>query len=369
MAASAARRAAASATTRSSSPTTATAAHDGRAHRRREGRDLPPRPRRRAALRHGSQLIASRRHGPGSRTRAARSRSSRTPALILLKIVAGVVTGSVAIITEAMHSAIDLVASIVAYVSVRKAEEPADAAHRYGHEKIENLAAGGRGDADPRRLGVIVYEAVNRLVEGTEVESIGIGIAVIALRRRGQPRRLAATSTAAPRPPTPPALAGDAAHLRTDALTSLGVLVGLVLVAVTGATWIDPVVALLIAVAIVYTGLRIVAGSWRVLVDEALPEDETRPRSATRSRRSASAAWSATTSCAPAAPAPPLRRPPRPVPRRHDARGRARDRARAAGRDPGSGAAAPTSSSTSSPRTASGPRRRPRLARPADAAV
>jgi cation diffusion facilitator family transporter len=71
------------------------------------------------------------------------------------------------------------------------------------------------------------------------------------------------------------ALGGDAAHLRTDAWTSLGVLGGLVLVKVTGETWIDPVVALCIAVAIVFTGLKVVSGSWRVLVDEALPDSET----------------------------------------------------------------------------------------------
>ncbi|MGH2968438.1 MAG: cation diffusion facilitator family transporter, partial [Solirubrobacteraceae bacterium] len=68
--------------------------------------------------------------------------------------------------------------------------------------------------------------------------------------------------------------AGDAAHLRTDAYTSLGVLVGLALVQWTGQEWLDPVVALIIAAAIVITGLRLVGRSWRVLVDEALPADE-----------------------------------------------------------------------------------------------
>ena len=120
---------------------------------------------------------------------------------------------------------------------------------------------------------MIVYTAVNHLVEGTEIESLGFGIGVVALATAVNLvvsqylyRRAAATDSAA--------LAGDAAHLRTDAFTSLGVLVGLALISVTGETWIDPVVALVIAVAIVYTGLRVVAGSWRVLVDEALPEDE-----------------------------------------------------------------------------------------------
>ena len=213
--------------------------------------------------------------------------------------MAGAVTGSVAIITEAIHSAIDLIASLVAYFSVRQAETPADASHRYGHEKFENVAAGVEGMLILVGSGVIVYTAVNHLVEGTEIESLGFGIAVVAFATvvnlvvsQYLYRRADATDSAA--------LAGDAAHLRTDAYTSLGVLVGLALVQITGETWIDPVVALVIAVAIVYTGLKVVAGSWRVLVDEALPEDETAAiRDA--SSPSASAAWPATTSSAPAA--------------------------------------------------------------------
>jgi cation diffusion facilitator family transporter len=66
-------------------------------------------------------------------------------ALILLKVIAGTVTGSVAVLTEAIHSSVDLIASIVAFLSVRKAGEPADESHRYGHEKLENLSAAIEG--------------------------------------------------------------------------------------------------------------------------------------------------------------------------------------------------------------------------------
>jgi cation diffusion facilitator family transporter len=211
--------------------------------------------------------------GQGSRSRAAALSIASNSALIVLKLVAGAVTGSVAIITEAIHSAIDLLASIVAFFSVRQAETPADASHRYGHEKFENVAAGIEGMLILVGSGVIVYTAVDHLVEGTEIESLGFGIVVVGLATAVNLvvsqylyRRAAATDSAA--------LAGDAAHLRTDAFTSLGVLIGLALISVTGETWIDPVIALVIAVAIVFTGLRVVAGSWRVLVDEALPEDE-----------------------------------------------------------------------------------------------
>ena len=210
---------------------------------------------------------------PPGRTPAALLSIGSNSALILLKVVAGALTGSVAILSEALHSAIDLVASIVAYFSVRKAEEPADEDHRYGHEKVENLAAAIEGMLILVGSAVIAFEAVRRLVNPSDVEHLGIGIAVIAFSMLANlavsafiARRARATDSAA--------LEGDAAHLRTDALTSGGVLVALVLVQVTGEGWIDPVVALLVAAAIVVSGMRIISRSTRVLVDEALPADE-----------------------------------------------------------------------------------------------
>ena len=210
---------------------------------------------------------------PPGRTPAAALSIVSNSILIALKIAAGAITGSVAVITEAMHSTIDLVASIVAFVSVRKAVVPADAEHRYGHEKIENLAAVIEGMLILVGAGVIIYASVRRLVDPAPVHSLGIGIGVIAFSMVANvavsafiARRARQTDSAA--------LEGDAAHLRTDALTSAGVLVGLVLVEVTGEPWIDPVVALLVALAIVVAGVRILTRSSRVLVDEALPPEE-----------------------------------------------------------------------------------------------
>ena len=100
--------------------------------------------------------------------------------LIALKLAAGAITGSIAILTEAIHSLIDLVASVVAFVSVRKADEPADAEHPYGHEKVESLAATIEGMLILVGAGVIVYEATHQLVEGSELDRLGVGIAVMA---------------------------------------------------------------------------------------------------------------------------------------------------------------------------------------------
>ncbi len=99
-----------------------------------------------------ARLIAPTAHAadPGRRGGSAKSRAAAVSilsnsALILLKVAAGAITGSVAIITEALHSSIDLLASVIAWFSVRKADEPADESHRYGHEKIENLSAAIEG--------------------------------------------------------------------------------------------------------------------------------------------------------------------------------------------------------------------------------
>jgi cation diffusion facilitator family transporter len=204
---------------------------------------------------------------------AARLSVASNSSLIVLKIVAGALTGSIAILTEAVHSSIDLIASVVAYVSLRKADEPADESHLYGHAKIENLAAAIEGMLILVGAGVIVFEAVRRLDHESELDRLGLGIGVIFLSAAvnlGVSEHLYRQA----RRHDSPALEGDAAHLRADAWTSVAVLVALVLIEITGVTQLDSVVALLVASAIVYAGIRILSRSSRVLVDEALPAEE-----------------------------------------------------------------------------------------------
>jgi len=210
---------------------------------------------------------------PRARSRAAAVSIASNSALIALKIVAGVLTGSVAVLTEALHSGIDLLASLIAFFSVRRAEEPADLGHRYGHDKYENAAAAAEGMLVLAGSAVIAFAAIRSLIVGPHLQRLGIGVAVVAfaaavnlgvsqwLFRKG-------------REMSSPALSGDATHLRTDAYTSIGVLVGLALVEITGQAWLDPVVALVVAGAIVVTGVRLTAASLRVLVDEALPDED-----------------------------------------------------------------------------------------------
>ena len=193
--------------------------------------------------------------------------------LIALKLVAAAITGSIAILTEAIHSGIDLMASFVALISVRRADVPPDEDHPYGHEKAENLAATIEGMLILVGAGIIIFEATRRLVIGSEVESLGIGIAIISfsvvvnLAVSGLIGRRAKSLGSA-------ALEGDAAHLRADAYTSLGVLAGLVLVELTDEPAFDAIAAIAVAVAIVVSGVRIMRRSGSVLMDEAPPPEE-----------------------------------------------------------------------------------------------
>jgi cation diffusion facilitator family transporter len=193
--------------------------------------------------------------------------------LIALKLAAAAITGSVAILSEALHSGIDLIASVIAFISVRRADEPPDVEHPYGHEKVESVAASIEGMLILVGAGVIIYEAVHRLTTDAGVESLGFGIAVIAFSAVANAcvalflRRQAKRHSS-------PALAGDSAHLGTDALTSVGVLLGLIAGEATGAEAIDSAVAIAVAGVIVFAGVGILRRSTGALVDESPPPAE-----------------------------------------------------------------------------------------------
>ncbi len=208
-----------------------------------------------------------------AKTHAASVAIASNTLLIAIKLIAGGLTGSIGIISDAVHSLMDLAASIISRASVHKADEPADALHPYGHEKLEDLSAGAQAILLLIGAVFVAFEGIHRLVVGGSVGSIGLGIAVSALAGainlgvstylHGQARATAS-----------PALAATAADLRTDAIVSLGVVVALAIEALTGLHWIDPVAGLLIGGAISTTGVRILNSAGRRLVDETLPPAE-----------------------------------------------------------------------------------------------
>jgi cation diffusion facilitator family transporter len=219
-------------------------------------------------------MKAPRAAGGVSKSAAAGVSIGYNATLIALKVAAAIVTGSVAILSEALNSSIDLVASVIAFVAVRRADEPPDVEHPYGHEKVENVAASIEGVLIIGGAAFIIVESIGRLVNGnTEVESLGIGIAVIAFST------LSAAAVSVflrrqARKHDSPALRGDAAHLGADALTSAGVLIALALLKLTGVEQLDAAVAIVFSGFIVLTGLNIIRRAAGVLVDEAPPAEE-----------------------------------------------------------------------------------------------
>ena len=184
-------------------------------------------------------------------------------------------SGSIAIISEALHSGSDLVAAIIAFYSVRKAAEPPDLHHHYGHEKVENLSGVIEALLIIAAAGVIIYEGVLKIVHGPpHIDHIWLGIGVMVVS--GVVNLVVSRKVLYPvaRRTQSAALEADAAHLLTDVYTSFGVAGGLLLVKLTGWDLIDPIAAIAVAVLIISTGYRLVVQSTKVLLDQTLPEDE-----------------------------------------------------------------------------------------------
>ncbi len=193
--------------------------------------------------------------------------------LIVFKLVVGLVSGSIGIISEALHSSTDLLAAVIALISVRRAARPADPSHRYGHEKVENLSGIVEGLLIWLAAVLIAIAAGQHLLHGEHLDHETLAIAVMLVS--------AAVNTAlalylypVARRTESAALRADAAHHLTDVYTSLGVAGGLALVKLTGIVEFDPIMAIAVAVLIVWTAWQLVSASTRVLLDEALPADE-----------------------------------------------------------------------------------------------
>ncbi len=193
--------------------------------------------------------------------------------LVAAKLVVGVMMMSVGVISEALHSGIDLLAALMARFSVKRSAQPADSDHRFGHGKYENLSGMVEGALILVAAAVIVYEAGRRLFNPAEVEFVAAGLVVMGLSvvmNYLVSRRLMAVAKRT----DSLALEADALHLRTDVWTSAGVFVALVAILITGERLIDPLIALFVAVFIVRAAYEITMRSSRGLLDESLPDDE-----------------------------------------------------------------------------------------------
>jgi cation diffusion facilitator family transporter len=189
--------------------------------------------------------------------------------LIIMKLVVGVISGSVSIISEAIHSSMDLIAAIIAFFSVRVSDNPPDLRHPYGHGKVENIS----GVIEALLIFIaaiwIIVEAVRKLTgDNIELESIGLGSIIMlisAIVNIIVSRRLYKVA----RKTKSVALEADALHLKTDVYTSLGVAFGLGLIIITGIHWLDPVVAILVAFFIILESYTLLKKAFTPLLDTA----------------------------------------------------------------------------------------------------
>ena len=194
--------------------------------------------------------------------------------LIMLKLGAGIISGSVSIISEAIHSLMDLLAEVIAFFSVKISDYPPDAKHPYGHGKIENVSGVIEALLILAAAGFIILEAVKKLTgKPFELEFIWAGIIVMmisAIVNFLVSRRLnkVANDTESI------ALEADALQLKTDVYTSLGVAAGLGLILLTDIKWLDPLVAILVAILIIYESFRLLKKAFWPLIDTAWTEEE-----------------------------------------------------------------------------------------------
>jgi cation diffusion facilitator family transporter len=193
--------------------------------------------------------------------------------LIVMKIIVGVFSGSVSILSEAIHSGLDLIAAIISYFSVRISGIPADNDHPYGHGKYENVS----GVIEALLIFIaaiwIMYEASKKIMHRDKIEALGWGFAIMvisALINFYISRRLYKVA----RETDSIALEADALHLKTDVYTSAGVSIGLLLILITGKTILDPIIAILVALFIIRESYVLLRNAYNPLLDASLPENE-----------------------------------------------------------------------------------------------
>ncbi|HPS73890.1 MAG TPA: cation diffusion facilitator family transporter [Bacteroidales bacterium] len=194
--------------------------------------------------------------------------------LIAMKLTVGLISGSISILSEAIHSLMDLLASVIAYFSVKISDTPADDNHPYGHGKFENVS----GVIESILIFIaafwIIYEAIHKLMNPEQkIGSLWLGIVVMAasaLVNVYVSMRLYKVA----RETESIALEADALHLKTDVLTSAGVAVGLFLIWITGYHFLDPIVAILVACLILKESFNLFRRAYGPLLDVTLPEDE-----------------------------------------------------------------------------------------------
>lgn len=191
--------------------------------------------------------------------------------IIVTKLIAGVISGSISIISEAIHSFSDFLASVLTFFAVTRSAEPADKEHPFGHGKYEDMSGFIEGGLIIFAGFYIIYEAVSKLVFGYHVKAEPLfGIFVMAFAVIANllvSRYLFVVAKKA----DSVSLFADAQHLSTDIFSSLGVLMGLLLIKITGLTILDPIIAIIVAIIILKAGFSIAKDTLNNLLDGSIP--------------------------------------------------------------------------------------------------
>lgn len=191
------------------------------------------------------------------------------------KLVIGLMMGSISVISEAIHSANDLLASLIALFAVKTSAKPPDDKHPYGHGKIENISATIEAILIFIAAIMIIKEAVDKILHGGEMSDLGWGIIVMGFSSALNlvvamyEMRVAKTSDSV-------ALEADGMHHLTDVYTSLGVFVGLILIKFTGQQIIDPIAAILVALMIIWAAVELTRKAFAPLLDTRLDDEKVR---------------------------------------------------------------------------------------------
>ena len=188
--------------------------------------------------------------------------------LFVIKIVAWYMTNSVAILTDALESTINVIAGFIGLYSLYLSAQPRDANHPYGHGKVEFVSAAIEGTLITTAGFVIIYEAIVNLKNPHEIGQLDYGIVLVAFTalvnfgvgffaiKKGNKNNSLA-------------LIASGKHLQSDTYSTIGIIIGLILILVTNLFWLDSVVALIFAFIIIFTGYKIVRGSIAGIMDEA----------------------------------------------------------------------------------------------------
>lgn len=194
--------------------------------------------------------------------------------LIILKIVAGILSRSIGIISEAIHSASDLFASVITFFSVSESSKPADNNHQFGHGKIEDFTSFIEGILIIFAAFYIIYEALKKIIFSLQVEvDTNIGVIVMFISVIANIFVSAYLFKTAKKTGST-ALYADGEHLRTDIYSSLAVLIGLILIKITDIHIFDPIMAIIVSIIIFIAGYKICEKSAKNLLDTSLEEDD-----------------------------------------------------------------------------------------------